>query len=185
MRCDNYCPKCREPDETITHAIFEYPPALQVWSLSSIPSNPNIFPLPSIYANIDSLFWRGNIMDGELSDRDHYPWLIWYIWKTRNDKLFRRIDTNPMELVHFVESECQAWFNANERSAYTPQQHSVEDSEAISLDNICMVDGSWTSDAHFNGCGWVWKDNTGKTQVLGMRNLRCRETAIHSEVESL
>ena len=29
MRCDNYCPRCGAPEETVTHAIFECPPALQ------------------------------------------------------------------------------------------------------------------------------------------------------------
>ena len=29
MRCDNYCPRCGEPEETVTHAIFECPLALQ------------------------------------------------------------------------------------------------------------------------------------------------------------
>ncbi|XP_048611438.1 uncharacterized protein LOC125585795 [Brassica napus] len=29
MRCDNYCPRCGAPEETVTHVIFECPPALQ------------------------------------------------------------------------------------------------------------------------------------------------------------
>ena len=45
MRCDNYCPRCGEPDESVTHAIFECPP---VWSLSATPTSPDIFPVPSI-----------------------------------------------------------------------------------------------------------------------------------------
>ncbi|XP_013700227.1 uncharacterized protein LOC106404011 [Brassica napus] len=40
MRCDNYCPRCGELEESVTHAIFECPLALQVWSLSSTPSSP-------------------------------------------------------------------------------------------------------------------------------------------------
>ena len=28
MRCDNYCPRCGELEESVTHAIFECPPAL-------------------------------------------------------------------------------------------------------------------------------------------------------------
>ena len=35
MRCDNYCPRCGEVEETVTHAIFECPSALQVRFLSS------------------------------------------------------------------------------------------------------------------------------------------------------
>ena len=57
MRCDNYCPRCGVPEETVTHAIFECPPTLQAWELSSTPSSSQIFHVPSIYANMDYLFW--------------------------------------------------------------------------------------------------------------------------------
>ena len=99
MRCGNYCPKCGEVEETITHAIFECPPALQVWSLSATPTCPNIFPVSSVYMNMDYLSWRKNSIIGPEQDRDPYPWIIWYIWKARNEKLFRRIDRDPLELV--------------------------------------------------------------------------------------
>uniref|UniRef100_A0A0D3CGG4 Reverse transcriptase zinc-binding domain-containing protein n=1 Tax=Brassica oleracea var. oleracea TaxID=109376 RepID=A0A0D3CGG4_BRAOL len=78
MRCDNYCPRCGEPEESVTHAIFECSLALQAWSLSTTPTSPNIFPVPSIYAisfaekqhcrtrtrqrslSLDYLFWDGS-----------------------------------------------------------------------------------------------------------------------------
>ena len=76
MRCDNYCPRCGELEESVTHAIFECPPALQVWSLSATPSSPGLFPVPSIYANMDYLFWRKNNIIEPKQDRDPYPWII-------------------------------------------------------------------------------------------------------------
>ncbi|KAG5389056.1 hypothetical protein IGI04_030597 [Brassica rapa subsp. trilocularis] len=39
--------------------------------------------------------------------------------------------------------------------------------------------------AQFSGCGWVWKDSLEQTQLMGMRNLSRRETALYSEVEAL
>ena len=48
-----------------------------------------------------------------------------------------------------------------------------------------MVDGSWTSTDQFSGIGWVWKDNTGKIQLMGTQNLRRLETSLHSELEAL
>ena len=36
-------------------------------------------------------------------DRDLYLWIIWYIWKDRNDKLFRGIDRDPLELVRYAK----------------------------------------------------------------------------------
>ncbi|XP_056852842.1 uncharacterized protein LOC130509931 [Raphanus sativus] len=37
----------------------------------------------------------------------------------------------------------------------------------------------------YSEIGWVWKDSTGSTKLLGMRNLRRRESALHSELEAL
>ena len=93
-------------------------------------------------------------------DRDPYPWLIWYIWKARNGKLFRRIDCDPLELVHYAESECQAWFNANEMVPSNPQDHNIREPQVLSLGNICMIDGSWTST--YSTVQRVWMDLDGQ-----------------------
>ncbi|XP_048620086.1 uncharacterized protein LOC125590530 [Brassica napus] len=185
MRCDNYCPRCGEAEETVTHAIFECPPALQVWSLASTPTSPNIFPVSSIYTNMDYLFWRKNNIIEPDRDMDPYPWIIWYIWKARNEKLFRGIDRDPLELVRHAESECQAWFDANDVVQPVTQANTNEEPQAISLGNICLLDGSWTSSANFSGCGWAWMDGSGNAQLMGTRNFPRRESALHSEVEAL
>lgn len=76
MRCDNYCPRCREPEESVTHAIFECPSALQFWALSATPLSPDIFPVFSIYTSMDYLLWRKNSIAEPDSDRYPYPWII-------------------------------------------------------------------------------------------------------------
>ena len=55
---DICCTRCGPEEESINHVFFECPPALQVWALSKIPSNPTIFPTQSLFANMDHLFWR-------------------------------------------------------------------------------------------------------------------------------
>ena len=72
-----------------------------------------------------------------------------------------------MELVRYAESECLAWYNAKDSIPTPPHVPIVEETQALSLDNMCMVDGSWTSTDRFSGIGWVWKDNTGKIQLMG------------------
>ena len=73
------------------------------------------------------------------------------------------------------------------RNLYLLPPHApiVEEAQALNLDNMCTVDGSWTSTDQFSGIGLVWKDNTGKIQLMGTRNLRRRETSLHSELEAL
>ena len=65
------------------------------------------------------------------------------------------------------------------------QDINTEDSQVISLGNICLLDGSWIVSAHFSGCGWVWMDSGGNNQLMGTRNFTRRESALHSEVEAL
>ena len=82
---------------------------------------------------MDYLFWRkNNIFEPEL-DMDPYPWIIWYIRRVRNDKLFRGIDMDPLELVRYAESECQAWFNASEMVPSNPQEHSLVEPQVLSI----------------------------------------------------
>ena len=88
-------------------------------------------------------------------DRDLYSWIIWYIWKARNDKLFRGIVRDPLELVKYAESACQGWYNAKDTIHAPPQAQIVEETQALSVDNICMMDGSWSSTYQFSGIGWV------------------------------
>ena len=94
--------------------------------------------------------WRKNsIIEPEL-DIHLYPWIIWYIWKDRNDKFFRGIDRDPLELVRNVKSECQDWFDANEVVQPVVKDNNPEVSQVISLGNICLLDGSWTYTAQFS-----------------------------------
>ena len=72
-------------------------------------------------------------------------------------------------------------FNANEMVPDTPPKIHNEEPQIICVDNICMVDGSWTSMEQFSGCIWVCKHNLGQIQFMGKRNLSRRESALHSE----
>lgn len=55
---DTICTGCVDPEESVNHVFFECPPAIQVWTLSRIPSNPDIFLTKSLFVNMDHLLWR-------------------------------------------------------------------------------------------------------------------------------
>lgn len=94
---------------------------------------------------------KNNIEDPDL-DRDPYHWIIWYFWKTWNDKLFRGIDRFPLELIRHTKDECQAWFLLNVTVFISSQPLSNSNSLAICSENIFLVDGSWFSTFQFSGC---------------------------------
>ena len=171
-----------EQDETINHVIFECPPAIQTWVHVATPTPPERFPSTSHYTNIDYLFWRkSDIEDPEL-DKDPYPWIMWYIWKAKNDKLFKGFDRDPLEIVPHAESECHAWFEANRKQ---DEPKSIQNPVHVANSERCMIDGSWTHGALFSGYGWTWITDQGITHLLGARNQRRRISPLHSELEAL
>ena len=91
INCDiRYC-ICGAEEESINHVLFGCPPALKIWALSKIPSALDIFPTSSMFTIMDYLFWR---LSGEY-DFSNFPWILWYIWKNRNNKVFHNRDGNP------------------------------------------------------------------------------------------
>ena len=95
---------------------------------------------------------RKNSIEDSQMNMDFYLWIIWYIWKARNDKLFKGTDRDPLELIGYAEGECNAWFTTNEPSLNLIQKP-VASPQALRLENICFVNGSWTSTSIFSGCG--------------------------------
>ncbi|KAL0734563.1 hypothetical protein Bca4012_010773 [Brassica carinata] len=66
---------------------------------------------------------RKNIIEDPKMERDLCPWKIWCLLNARNDKLFREIDKDLLELIRYVEGELQELFTTNapaESLAQTP-----------------------------------------------------------------
>ena len=98
---DICCARCGAHEESVNHVFFECPPALQVWTLSKIPSNPEIFPTSSLFTHIDHLFWR---VLPQMEDHQ-FAWILWYIQKYRNNKVFSNLDIDPMDTLKLAETE--------------------------------------------------------------------------------
>ena len=108
MQGDISCDRCGAPKESINHVFFECPQARQVWALSKIPSNPDNFPTSSLFTNMDHLFWR---VLPQMDDHQ-FAWVLWYIWKGRNNKVFSNIDIDPSETLRIAETESILWAEA-------------------------------------------------------------------------
>ncbi|CAA7021908.1 unnamed protein product [Microthlaspi erraticum] len=107
IRVDPLCVRCGMGDETINHMLFECPPARQAWALSPIPTPP-CFPTGALFSNMAHLFWSLP----EADDMMIYPWLLWFIWKARNYKVFSNDDHDPREVLESAITEARAWASA-------------------------------------------------------------------------
>ena len=119
---DRSCPRCAGPVESINHLLFECPPSLQVWALSDYPSLPGYFPSTSIYQNMNFLFWKRKEVTPLGPQFDTFPWICWYIWKARNDKLFNGKDVSPIDTLQHTSLEAECWRKANEKEEANEDQ---------------------------------------------------------------
>lgn len=101
---------------------------------------------------MDYTFWRKNVFENLEDDQDLYSWLIQYIWKAQNDKLFLGIDRNLHKLVQYAEGECHAQNEANKPFDFSEVRHETYCIKVLSFQNICMFDGSWRHDTPLSGC---------------------------------
>ena len=108
MQGDICCAICGTDEESINHVFFECPPTIQVWALSKIPTNQAIFPTHSLFTNMDHLFWR---VAPPMEDHQ-FAWILWYIWKSRNNKVFSNLDIDPRDTLKLAETESTLWTDA-------------------------------------------------------------------------
>ncbi|KAL0734165.1 hypothetical protein Bca4012_010375 [Brassica carinata] len=150
LQGDICCDRCGVSEESINHVFFECPPVRQVWALSKIPLNPVTFPTGSLFTNMEHLFWR---VSPEMDDHQ-FAWILWYIWKGRNNKVFSNIDVDPRDTLKLAETESTLWVEAQALK----NQNTTHHAEVSTLPTIpgcwCFIDGSWKEDEIFSGQGW-------------------------------
>ena len=54
---------------------------------------------------MDRLFWR---VSTEMEDH-HFEWILWYIWKRRNNKVFSNLDMDPRDTLKLTETKSLLW----------------------------------------------------------------------------
>lgn len=182
MHGDFQCARCGASEESINHVFFECPPAVQVWALSKIPSNSDIFPTHALLINMDYLYWKTSAYM-----EDHqFAWIIWYLRKARNNKIFSNIDVDPRDTLKLAETESWLWLEAQCVNADSITQ--VRETEEFRLPSLpgrwCFTDESWKAHEMFSGQGW-YSTLEGLKGLMGARNTRVSLSYFHSEMEAL
>ncbi|WZY89151.1 hypothetical protein YC2023_045886 [Brassica napus] len=86
---------------------------------------------------------------------DHqFAWILWYICKERNNKVFSNLDVDPLDTLKLAETELNLWAEAQILDETKRSPHV----EAMSLPLIpgrwYFTDGSWKENDIFSGQGW-------------------------------
>lgn len=103
-------------------------------------------------------------------DDHQFTWILWYIWKGKNNKVFINLDIVPRETLKFAETESTLWAEAQVLTTPKDTQHV----EVINLPSIlrrwCFTDGSWKDNNFFSRKGW-YSILEGFDGLMGARNV--------------
>lgn len=189
LSTDRSCPRCGDSEETINHLLFECPPALQVWALSDYPSLPGYFPSTSVYQNMNLLFRRKRNVAYMEPLIETFPWILWYIWKARNEKVFNGKEISPGDTLQLASIEAECWRKANlpedgEEDELQPAPSRVSTLPVNPQCPTCQIDASWVDNGTVSGLGWFYKDQMG-VERFGLQGCRKSLSALHAEMEGL
>lgn len=187
---DAVCQRCGSDQETINHILFECPPAVQCWALSLIPTAPGLFPCTSVYANLDNLLSLAATTSRQNESIKTFPWVMWYIWKARNEKCFNAKDVSPLDTLQTATHEAEAWRIAQiveENREATPAEDRERQTEVLQAPYCkwtCQVDASWKAKDEGAGLGFIlFEDN--QVRLVGLRNGSPTASPLHAEAESI
>ena len=84
-------------------------------------------------------------------DDYQFAWILWYIWKGRNNKVFSNLDIDPRDMLKWAETESTLWADAHVLN----ENKMVSSVEVPNLPSIlgrwCFTDGSWKDNDIFSG----------------------------------
>lgn len=120
-----------------------------------------------------------------------FPWILWYIWKARNEKVFSNKDVTPLDSLQIAVKEAESWFLAQRvtEGVDNPQEKPQSITRPLPqnpcpLQWSCQTDASWIRNSEQVGLGFVLL-NAGSLTLFGARGLRGADSPLHAEAEGL
>ncbi|KAG7582623.1 Zinc knuckle CX2CX4HX4C [Arabidopsis suecica] len=161
-----HCSLCQNDLESLSHVLFLCGPARTVWEISNIPLPVQGF-TECLHDNLTFLFdlLRNPAVDPKLQLA--IPWLLWGIWKHRNEVIHAGKHGDLNILVEHAIEEAEIW---NKLVLESPG-HSFQVTRAPRAEvrwlrpplNMfkCNVHSSWINDTSMCGGSWIVRNHNG------------------------
>ncbi|KAG2304115.1 hypothetical protein Bca52824_032766 [Brassica carinata] len=106
------------------------------------------------------------IKNTSFDDKRAWPWILWFIWKSRNKFLFQGIRRSPEEIRLKAKKEANEWFLAQEVEKETPVAEAREVARTVRRWSppkqgwlMCNVAFDWNKLRKILGVAWVVRND--------------------------
>ena len=109
---------------------------------------------------------------------DHYfAWILWYIWRAGNNKVFSNFDMDPRDTLKLAETKSALWVEAQILFTQRIDQTRISTGETIPSipGRWCFTDGSWKDNDTYLGQRW-YSTLEGFDDLRGARNTRASQS---------
>lgn len=191
MHINSLCSQCKSEQESINHVLFKCPFAITIWRLSNSPALQNSHFSDDVEDNVQCVL---NLSQHSgISDLHKLlpMWLLWRIWKARNNFVFNKIRESPSKIVLKAKAETNNWLHikstrnnkasqasnrpAKDNKWWPPEKHLVK----------CNFDTSFQIQNLQATGGWIIRDQMGTPTHWGSSNLNHAATPLEAETKAL
>ena len=88
-------------------------------------------------------------------DDHQFAWILWYIWKGRNNKVFSNLDMDPSDTLKLAETESTLWAEAHVLNGNRIVSPAEVTNPTLIPGRWCFTNGSWKANDIFSGQGWL------------------------------
>ncbi|CAD5323156.1 unnamed protein product [Arabidopsis thaliana] len=185
---DGACARCPNHVESVNHLLFTCSFARLVWAISPIPAPPGGEWTNFIYQNMYSLLISNQLYPYLGGISKVAPWLLWRLWKSRNDLIFKGKEVHAQEVVKRAIEDMEEWSMRQEKLSKPPPapisgNRRAKWSPPHSSWVKCNVDGAWSKESLRCGIGWILRDHENQVLWLGARTLPMTSKALEVEIE--
>ncbi|XP_019087569.1 PREDICTED: uncharacterized protein LOC109127391 [Camelina sativa] len=187
MNLDPICPRCFKADETIEHILFQCIHAKEVWELSNIPIH---LLLPATFTSEQFIaMLLDSIYDSDIpSITKQLPfWILWHIWKSRNNFTFNSIQDKPITVR--AKGDVADWNNHNSQTNYHQTQSSHNSNQKWNRPTTtslkCNYDAAYDHITSKAKAGWILCDKNGISNGWGAMALGITTSPLEAEAKAL
>lgn len=187
---DTLCSVCSSDTESICHLLFHCPVAKEVWDRSNIKLPHGGFSRSSVFLNVYHLLFVNGQKGMELQNNS-WVWVLWQIWKGRNELVFQKVRSNPILILSKTLEEASIWLEVN-----TPAKvvSVTQSSDIRTLPKWspppfgglkCNFGVAWEKPNDYSGAAWILRDHNGTTLLHGRRSFSGVQSQMEAELLGL